>query len=283
MQESNPLVSIIVPYYKQAAFIAESVRSAKTQGYPNIEIILVDDGSPDPVEPLLREIGHLQIVRTENAGVSAARNTGFQRSAGEYLIFLDSDDVLMPGAIEAHLKAMRARPEAGLSFGAIRIIDETGREIRPPHICRARKDYFRMLLEGNPIGCPAAAMIRKQAFIDAGFFETSLRNAEDYDLYLRIARQKPLVRLTQCVAEYRQHAGGKSHIKDRQLRTTLAVLDRIQNVLTESERKRLPYARRRWKHTFCHQKTLTHGLWTLYYKVRAMLGISFRSYFMREL
>src|SRR5208283_2547541 len=85
---SQPLVSIIIPYYQQPAFLAESVRSAKAQSYPNIEIIIVDDGSPVSAEPLLKKIKGIKLLRTNNGGVSAARNLGFQISSGDYLIFL---------------------------------------------------------------------------------------------------------------------------------------------------------------------------------------------------
>jgi glycosyltransferase involved in cell wall biosynthesis len=275
----EPLVSIIIPYYRQPAFIGESVRSASKQRYPNTEIIVVDDGSPEPAEPFVRHIEGVRLLRTHNSGAAAARNIGFHASAGEYLIFLDSDDVLMPGAVRAHLDALRRNPDAGLSFGAIRIIDEVGRELSRAHICRPRRNYFLMLLEGNPIGCPGSVMLRRGAFMEAGLFETSLRNAEDYDLYLKIARRRPLVRHTFCVAEYRRHSGGKSQVKQRQLATTLAVLDGIQSLLTKSERKRLPHARRRWRHAFCQHKTMSHRLWSIYFKFRAVFSVSPQSYF----
>jgi len=275
----HPLVSIIIPYYNQQAFIADAVGSAKRQTYPNIEIIVVDDGSPVPAEPLIKTIEGIQLLRTENRGVSAARNLGFQRSLGEYLIFLDADDVLSDGAVEAHLKALCAHPVAGLSFGALRMIDENGRQIRPPHICRPRKDYFLMLLEGNPIGCPGAAMMRRENFVAAGLFDASLRIVEDYDLYLRIARRAPLVQHALCVVEYRQHYGSISRSKDKMLLATMTVLDRLENTLTKSERKRLNHARRRWKHEFRRKDTLAYRARSLYYSFRAMLSVPVSSYF----
>jgi glycosyltransferase involved in cell wall biosynthesis len=276
---SQPLVSIIIPYHKQEKYVAETVLSAKRQTHPNIEIIVVDDGSPVSVEPLLKGFDGIQLLRTTNQGVSAARNLGFHRSSGEYLIFLDSDDVLSPGAVEAHLKVLLAYPAAGLSFGAIRMIDENGGQIRPAHICRPRKNYFLMLLEGNPIGCPGSVMVRREAFIAAGLFDESFRIVEDYLLYLRVARQRPLARLSFCVADYRQHGASISQSKDKMFLTTMAVLDRIENSLTETERRRLDRGRRRWEHEFRREDTLTYRAWSLYYSFRAMLGVPLRSYF----
>ena len=277
--QSHPLVSIIIPYYKQPAFVTEAVRSAKSQTYSYIEIIVVDDGSPEPVEPLLRNIEGVRLVRTQNGGVAAARNAGFQRSSGEYLVFLDSDDVLLPGAVEAHLEALLTSPTAGLSFGSIALIDESGRQIRAPHICRPRKNYFLTFLESNPIGCPGAAMIRRDAFVEAGLFDESLRVSEDYDLYLKIARTTPLARHTFCVVEYRQHSASVSRSQEVMLAATMTVLDRIEPALTKSQLKRLRHARRRWQHVCRREHTLAYEAWSLYYSFCAMLSVPPRFYF----
>ena len=167
---------------------------------------------------VLQESSDVLVLRTENHGCAAARNFGFKQSSGEYLLFLDSDDMLTPGALEAHVKALSENPAAALSFGAQRIIDEDGNVVRPAHICRPRKDYFLKLLEGNPIGCPGAAMIRRDAFIEAGLFDESLRIVEDYPLYLRLALRHPFVWQSFCVVDYRFHRNSLSQDKERMLR-----------------------------------------------------------------
>jgi glycosyltransferase involved in cell wall biosynthesis len=276
---TEPLVSIIIPYYNQPAFLAGAVLSAKQQTYPNAEIIVVDDGSAIPADSLLQQVSDILILRTGNRGVAAARNLGFQRSSGDFLIFLDSDDRLLPGTIEAHLQALREHPDAGLSFGPVKIIDQNGNEIRPAHICRPRKDYFLMLLEGNPVGSPGAAMMRREAFIAAGHFDESFWMAEDYDLYLRIARQVPLVQHAFCALEYREHSANTSQAHERMLACTMAVLDRIEPLLTDAERRRLPHARRRWGHLFRRRPTFTYRVKSLYYSALSMWNIPPVSYF----
>jgi glycosyltransferase involved in cell wall biosynthesis len=274
-------VSVIIPYYNQPAFLAVAVSSVEQQTYPNIEIIVVDDGSAVPADSILPQRSGVRIIRTENRGVSAARNFGFQRCSGDYLIFLDSDDRLCPDAIAAHLQELCEHPDAGLSFGPNRSIDQHGAEIRPAHICRPRKDYFRMFLEGNPIGSPGAAMIRRTAFVAAGRFNESVAMGEDYDLYLRIARQWPLVQHNTCVLEYREHSANTSRAQEQMLVSTMVVLDLIEPRLSESERRRLPHARRRWKHVFRRKTTMAYRLMDLYYSFRAMSGVPFSNYFSR--
>ena len=116
LQSPYPLVSVIIAYYKQEGFIAETVRSVQQQTYPNVEIIVVDDGSPVPASSVLPESSDVLVLRTENHGCPAARNFGFKQSSGDFLVFLDSDDRLTPGALEAHLKALAEHPESALSF-----------------------------------------------------------------------------------------------------------------------------------------------------------------------
>lgn len=279
-EPTNPLVSVVIPYYKQERFIALTVKSVKQQTYPHFEIIVVDDGSPVPASSVLQESDVL-VLRTGNHGCAAARNFGFKQSSGEYLLFLDSDDMLTPGALEAHVKTLSENPAAALSFGAQRIIDEDGNVVRPAHICRPRKDYFLQLLEGNPIGCPGAAMIRREAFIEAGLFDESLQIVEDYPLYLRLALRHPFVWQSFCVVDYRFHRNSLSQDRERMLTGIFNALDQLEaeGKLTLHQRRRLRHGRGRWVHEFRPSKTFAHRLRGLYYRFHAMLGVPLRSYF----
>ena len=278
----TPLVSIVIPYYNQQLFIAETVLSAKRQTYPNVEIIVVDDGSPVPAEPYLHEIDGIQLFRTENHGCPATRNFGFAKSSGEYLIFLDGDDILSPGAVEAHLKAFAQHPDTGLSFGSSSSINERGEQIRPAHICRPRRNYFLMFLESNPICSPGATMIPKSAFAAAGMFDERLRaQVDDLDLYLRLARKYRVTQHDFCVLAYRLHSNNVSRDQEKMLKGTLAMLDQIEasNMLTPAERKHLRYGRNRWLHVFRPQSTMVYRLRHGYYKVRAMFDVPVRAYY----
>lgn len=278
---SSPLVSIIIPFYNQQLFIAETVLSAKRQTYPRVEIIVVDDGSPMPAAPYLQGIEGVQLFRTENQGCPATRNFGFEKSSGEYLIFLDGDDILLPGAVEAHLDKFAEFPETGLSFGSSSAIDDTGEQIRPSHICRPRKDYFRMFLESNPICSPGATMIPRHAFAEAGMFNGCLRaQVDDLDLYLRLAKKFPVIQHGFCVLGYRLHSSNVSRDQEKMLKGTLALLDQIEasDMLTPAERKHLHYGRSRWLHVFRPRKTIGYRLRQVYYKVRGMFDVPLHAY-----
>ena len=125
-------------------------------------------------------------------------------------------------------------------------------------------------------------MMRRTAFVTAGRFNESISMGEDYDLYLRIARQWPLVQHNTCVLEYREHNANTSRAQEQMLMSTMVVLDLIEPRLTASERRRLPHARRRWKHVFRRKTTLGYRLMDLYYTLRTMSGVPFSNYFSRD-
>jgi glycosyltransferase involved in cell wall biosynthesis len=244
-----PLVSVIIPYYKQAAFILETVMTVKQQTYPNIELIVVDDGSPVPAAPALSGVDGFALYEIENSGCPGARNYGFERSSGEYLVFLDGDDLLEPNAIEMNLELLQKNPKAIMSFGAVRVIDSVGKELIPARVSRARRNYFALLLETNPIWTTGATLIRRDSFVEAGMFKALRKfQVDDYELYLHLARVGTFVQHDRCVLDYRRHGGNMSNDKPRMLAATLEVLDRASKELSLSamERIQLRHGRQRW-------------------------------------
>ena len=278
---THPLVSVIITFYNQERFIRDTVLSVTRQTHPLLEIIVVDDGSTKPVMPVLTDIPEVKIFRIENRGCPAARNFGFRRSTGEYLIFLDGDDLLLPDAVASQLRTLRSRPDAVLSFGAAQFINERGEEILSPRLCRPRNDYFFMLLECNPIACPGAAIIRREPFIKAGLFDESFFVVEDYDLYLRMLRKAPAVRNPQYVVYYRRHSENLSKEPQRMLRFVYRALDKVESSdhLAHQIRRRLELGRKRWHHVFYPRNTLAYRFASIYFRFRAMLTLPVWSYF----
>src|ERR671911_2120937 len=111
------LVSVVIPCYNQAHFLGEAIESVLAQSYPRFEIIVVDDGSTDDTSKVAARYPGVRYVYQNNQGVSAARNSGLARSEGEYVVFLDADDRLLPEALETGLKCLEARPECAFVSG----------------------------------------------------------------------------------------------------------------------------------------------------------------------
>jgi len=122
---NSPLVSIIIPCYNQAHYLAESIESALNQDYPNIEVIVVDDGSTDNTREVAGQY-NITYIHQENQGRSVARNHGISKSTGEFLIFLDSDDRLLPLAVQHGMDCIVHHQECGFAYGRYRLIKKDG-------------------------------------------------------------------------------------------------------------------------------------------------------------
>jgi glycosyltransferase involved in cell wall biosynthesis len=220
----RPLVSVIVPCYNQARFLGEAVESALSQGYPCLEVIVVDDGATDDTAVVAARYPAVRYLWQPNQGLSAARNAGWRVSKGEYLAFLDADDRLLPDAIEAGVQQLILHPDAAFTFGRHLKIDADGRPLPAPRQPLVIERHYETLLRMNYISMPAKVMYRRNALDAVQGFARGLDAAADYDLYLRLARRFPVVAHTRVVAEYRQHGSNMSGNAAVMLRTTSAIL-----------------------------------------------------------
>jgi glycosyltransferase involved in cell wall biosynthesis len=189
-----PRVSIVIPTYNRGRFLGEAVASALAQTYRDHEIIVVDDGSTDNTREIASGFPpEVRYFRQENQGVSAARNRGIELARGEYVCFLDSDDMLLPEALEKNVSLMDKYPDAGFSYGQALKIDERGRLFPVQKTSPAGKAYLR---EGKEqiahllFRCDVrtlTALVRRRCLYEVGLFDTKLRLHEDLDLWLRLS------------------------------------------------------------------------------------------------
>jgi glycosyltransferase involved in cell wall biosynthesis len=221
----DPLVSVIIPCYNGEAYLAEAIESALAQTYPRVEIIVVDDGSTDN-SPAIAQRFPVRYLHQENRGLTPTRNRGIRESKGDYIVFLDADDRLRPQAIESGVRVMTEHPECAMAVGDHVFVSSDG-----GHLRNSRKDcltthHYEALLQSNFIEMISSILFRRSVVEEVGGFDTGLRVAEDYDLYLRIAR-KYLVRSHSSVAaEYRLHGTNASRNSELMLTMTLEVLHR---------------------------------------------------------
>ena len=193
-------VAIVIPCFRHARFLRRAIDSALAQTVAPAEIIVVDDGSPDDVEAVVESWPQVRLIRQQNRGPSAARNAGMAAAASEKIVFLDADDVLLPGAIASGLQAFAGNREAAFVYGAFRKSGWLGSSphVRPP---ATRLDLIR----SNSIGMIGAVMFDRAKLVRSGGFDEGLRIAEDWDLYLRLSREFPFVAHGQLVACYTRH------------------------------------------------------------------------------
>lgn len=206
-----PTVSVIIPAYNAARYLAETLTSALGQTLADIEVIVVDDGSKDNTAEVAQSFPAVRYVRQQNAGVSAARNTGAANARGEFLAFLDSDDIWHPDKLRQQVEALRQHPDSvfsrteAVSDPARQSEIQNGqREASAP--CQLIPDFHTSFLV--PYLTTSTVMVRRSAFEEAGGFDTSLRIAEDVDFYLRVLVRRPLVvKMTQTLVYKRPVPG----------------------------------------------------------------------------
>lgn len=219
----DPLVSVIVPCYNGAAFLEEALRSALAQSYPEVEVVVVDDGSTDSSAEIARRFP-VRYIRQENRGLSEARNLGIRESKGSYLVFLDADDRLKPRAVVTGLDALALRPDCAMTVGDHVFIAADSSYLADSAKERQPHCNYEALLKSNFIEMISSVLFRRSIFDEVGGFDSTLRVAEDYELYLRIARGWPICCHAVIVAEYRMHGTNTSRDSELMLTTTLQVL-----------------------------------------------------------
>ncbi|MEP6888554.1 MAG: glycosyltransferase [Nitrospirales bacterium] len=197
------VVSVIIPCYRQAHFLDQAIDSVLEQTYPDTEVIVVDDGSPDQTSEVVRRYPQVEYIVQANQGLAAARNRGIEASKGEYLVFLDADDHLLPNHFGASLRAFQLKPDAALVCGSYRLFGSIARDAQ--HNCDLLPDHFGTLLRWNFIGPPHVAMFKREVVSRLGGFRRGVQGCEDYDLYLRIAREHRIHCHHEVIAEYRRH------------------------------------------------------------------------------
>jgi glycosyltransferase involved in cell wall biosynthesis len=200
------LVSVIIPCYNQAHFLPDSVKSVLSQTYRRTEIVVVDDGSKDSVAEVITRLPDVILLRQENRGLAEARNAGFRASTGEYVLFLDADDRLMPNAVESHLSCFAKNPKAGFVVGDIDHISVDGSYSGSPRWPLLDANQYEELLKVNHVANTIAVMFRRAVIARVGGFKQSCSPAEDYELLLHASRLFPSAHHRTVVAYYRRHS-----------------------------------------------------------------------------
>jgi glycosyltransferase involved in cell wall biosynthesis len=231
------LVSVVIPAYNAAATLDETLRSVRSQTHRALEIIVVDDGSTDDTRAIAERHAaidqRVQVVSQDNAGVAAARNTGWRRARSDLIAFLDADDLCAPTRIERQAQVMQQRGQrVGLVYCWYFRIDSQGLITSVPQGVQFEGDVLDQLCVRNIVGNGSSALIRRQALIDAHGFDSRLRAAgaegcEDYLLYFRVAERYHFAVVPEPLVGYRQLPNSMCRNRVPMLRSWLIVLEEI--------------------------------------------------------
>lgn len=233
---SLPLCTIVIPAYNAGIWIERTLQSAAQQNYPNLEILVIDDGSKDNTHTLAEAMAavddRFRVIRIPNGGVAKARNVGIREASGTYVAFLDADDLWHPDKIRLQVEAMQQPADGVLpaaSYTLTRFIDVhdrvmgTGRGIGASGYMLARHLYFKFVGNGSSV------LVRRDVAVELGGYDPSwatlgMGGSEDLDFELKVAAKYPIVCVPQLLVGYRSSPGSMSSVPLMMARGYLGVI-----------------------------------------------------------
>ncbi len=216
----KPLVSVIIPLYNGAAFVERTLRSVMNQTYGNLEILVIDDGSTDNsqeiVAGLITQDDRIHLIQQPNSGVASARNHGIQIAQGEFLGFIDADDLWEASLIEKAIARFTQAPNSvGVVYAWTKNINALDQVISGVHVSNITGNVYGTLLCHNFLGNASATVIRAACFDRVGRYDCEMRahqaqGCEDWDIYLRLAEYYDYAALPELLVGYRKLEGSMS-------------------------------------------------------------------------
>lgn len=266
-ETTSPLVSVVVPTFNSSAYIADCLRSIYAQeGNFELDVIVVDDGSFDDTVSIIEGTGYkLRCVQQPNAGPAAARNSALAIARGEFIAFLDSDDIWPPKKLAGQLELLKAHPDIGLIFGDCRQFDSDG-EFPKTLFESEQLDYefwgdtlyvrdpYEKLLQSNFV-TTGSILMRRACIDEVGVFDEGLRLVEDLEYWLRISLAFPIAHTDAVCLLRRRHAENTSRHRIAMAKAFLQVLQTHSRLYTD----RIPISKRDLKrHLKDAHQTLGH-------------------------
>jgi glycosyltransferase involved in cell wall biosynthesis len=224
-----PSISVIIPTYNATKTVLATIASVQAQTHRDLEIIVINDGSTDNLLECLAPTvtdARVKIYSYPNGGLPVARNRGIARSTGEYIAFIDADDLWTPDKLELQLQALEAHPKAGLAYSWTYFMEEDGAHYHTDRPIWFQGDVLKDLMLWNFLCHGSNPLIRRSVIEAVGEFDPSLPSAEDWDYWLRIAAQWEFALVPQPQIYYRQSGGAMSAKVEVMEAAQLAVLDR---------------------------------------------------------
>lgn len=221
-------VSVIVPAYNAMKYLPETLDTVLQQSLQDFEVIIVDDGSSDAIEAWASQLtdSRVQLLSQVNQGPSAARNNGIASAQGEYIAFLDADDLWDSTKLEKQVEILDRQPAVGLVYTWVSSVDEHG-------VSRGRViknydegDVWQVLLLHNIVECGSTPMVRRACFDQLGVFDQAIKYVEDRDMWLRIASRYQFAVIQEPLVYYRQHSNSGSRNWEVSEQGTQVLLER---------------------------------------------------------
>ncbi len=221
----TPRISVIIPTYNHSNYVVETLESVLAQSFNDFEIIVVNDGSTDNTVEVLNpfiEKGLIQYYEQENKGQASARNLGFKHACGEYIAFLDDDDIFPINKLETQLNRMQGTSIAAIGGVSGRIIEG---KIQYP-ACENEEQIFKFedIFDGSPFYSPGQVLISSKHLKAVNGFDSEIWGADDLDLWMRLSKHGDIIKTPEIALWYRVHSGNSSLQTTRMLKNIRTVI-----------------------------------------------------------
>ena len=222
-------ISVVIPAYNAAKTISETIDSVRRQTFTDFELIVINDGSSDHTAELVNAVAddRLQLFSYENGGLPVARNRGIDRASGEFIAFLDADDLWTPDKLELQLEALQKHPKAGVAYSWTTHMSQDGKVFYASSSVSFEGDVYSELLVSNFLTNGSNPLIRRSAIESVGGFDPSLASAEDWEYWLRLAAQWPFAVVPKSQIFYRHSSTSMSNRVDVTEKYNVIVIERV--------------------------------------------------------
>ncbi len=275
-----PTISVVIPAYNAERTILETITSVQHQSFSDFELIVINDGSTDRTLELLQGIKdeRLKIFCYENGGISTARNRGILQATGEFIAFLDADDLWAPDKLELQLAALQQHPEAGVAYSWTYFMDEKegDRSFYPFDQVLFEGNVYAILLVYNFITSGSNILVRRQAVESVGGFDPKCAGAADWDYWIRLAAKWSFVIVPKFQVFYRRSSGSMSTKVENMKKAALVVFEKAFQTAPQSlqhlKKKSLAWIYQYCADLYLRNSTDIKGIhqagWHLYMSIR---------------
>jgi glycosyltransferase involved in cell wall biosynthesis len=223
-----PKVSVVIPAYNAMAYLPETLNSVLQQTFVDLEVLIINDGSTDDIVHWTSKITdpRVRLISQDNQGLPGARNTGIAHAQGEFIAFLDADDLWEKTKLEKQVDCFEKNPAAGLVYTWTTLIDSLRQPIGITFNWSLEGTVWEQMLVGDAVGNGSSAMVRRTCFATVGGFDSSLTAVEDWDMWIRIAANYPFAVVEEYLTFYRQHPGSMSKNRQKILQNLHVVIEK---------------------------------------------------------
>lgn len=254
-----PCVSVIIPTYNHRDYVRQTLDSVFAQTFSDLEVIVINDGSPDDTAEVLKPLvaeGRIRYFEHANRGQAATRNFGLEQARGEFIALLDDDDLWPSDKLEWQVRHLRERPDVGVIAGDRYWWEGTPLPNLEPIETECRQMTFESLFGGNPIASPGQVLIRRKLIETVGAFNATFSGADDFDLWFRLARVTRFERCDRIALIYRVHNTNASHNLDHMLSNTRKVINLHAGEVPSADLPRMLKTANRWMYEYVGSRLL---------------------------